>query len=72
MTTQTGTPYVVVRNNRVELHNTRFSGPIHLFAQGAQTAVMSGNVIVVTFDSGRVAEYRVTAQGNAVIHIKNL
>jgi hypothetical protein len=72
MNNRTGTPYVVVRNNRVELRNTRFSGPIHLFAQGAHTAVMNGDVIIVTFSTGRVAEYRVTNSGNAVIQIKNL
>ncbi len=71
MNNRTGTPYVVVRNRQVELRNTRFSGPIHLFAHGAQAAVMNGDVIVVTFDSGRVSEYRVTASGNAVIQVKN-
>lgn len=66
------TPYVVVRNKRVELRKTNSSGPIHLFAQGAVSALMNGDVIVVTFDTGRVAEYRVTPSGNSVIQIKNL
>ncbi len=67
-----GTAYVVVRNRQVELRNTNFTGPIHLFAFGAQAAVMNGDVIVVTFDTGRVAEYRVTESGNAVVQTRNL
>lgn len=72
MSNRKDTPYVVVRNNRVELRKTNSSGPIHLFAQGAVSALMNGEVIVVTFNTGRVAEYRVNPSGNSVRQIKNL
>lgn len=66
------TPYVVARNGRVELRRPSFAGPIHLFAQGAISAVMQGEVIIVTFKDGRVAEYKLSTSGNAVIQTRNI
>jgi hypothetical protein len=39
-----GTAYVVARNGQVELRRTNFSGAVHIFAQGAVSAVMQGDV----------------------------
>lgn len=58
--------YVVVRNNRVELRRMNVSGPVATFASGATTAVLQGNVIVVTMQNGKVVLYKVNAAGNAV------
>jgi hypothetical protein len=66
------TPYVVARNGRVELRRPSFAGPIHLFAEGAVSAVMQGAVIIVTFQDGRIAEYKLSSSGNAVIQVRNL
>jgi hypothetical protein len=56
----------------IELRRPSFAGPIHLFAQGAVSAVMQGEVIIVTFKDGRVAEYKLSASGNAVIQTRNI
>jgi hypothetical protein len=68
----TGQPYVVVRNNQVELRRTDLTGPVHLFGHGAVAAVMSGDTIVVTFKDGRISEYRVNPGNTSVSLIKNL
>jgi hypothetical protein len=67
-----GQPYVVVRNNQVELRKTGFTGPLTFFGQGATSAILSGDTVVVTFKDGRVAEYQLTPGNNSVIHIRNL
>jgi hypothetical protein len=65
-------PYVVVRDNRVELRRTDLAGPIHLFGQGAVNAVMQGTAIIVTFKDGRISEFRVNPGNTSVSLIKNL
>lgn len=67
-----GTAYVVARNGQVELRRTNFSGAVHIFAQGAVSAVMQGDVIIVTFKTGRVAEYRLSASGTSALMVKNI
>lgn len=69
---KTGQPYVVVRNNRVELRRTDLAGPIHLFGQGAVSAVMQGNVIIVAFRDGRISEFRVNPGNTSVMLIRNI
>lgn len=71
-TKQKGSAYVVARNGHVELRRTNFSGPLQIFAEGAVSAVMQGEVVIVTFKTGRVAEYRLSQTGNAVVMVKNL
>jgi hypothetical protein len=66
------TPHGVARNGRVELRRPSLAGPIHLFAQGAVSAVMQGEVIIVTLKDGRLAEYKLSTSGNAVIQTRNI
>ena len=67
-----GSAYVLARNGQVELRRTGFSGPLQIFAQGAVSAVMQGEVIIVTFKTGRVAEYRLSATGNSALMVRNI
>lgn len=67
-----GQPYVVVRNNQVELRKSNVSGPVQLFAQGAVSAILSGDTIIVTFKDGRVGEYRLNPGNNTVMHVRNI
>lgn len=62
----------MARNGQVELRRTNFSGPLHIFAQGAVSAVMQGEVIIVTFKTGRVAEYRLTSSGTSAVMVRNI
>lgn len=58
--------YVVVRNNRVELRKMNTSGPLATFASGATTAVVQGDVVVVTLKNNKVVFYKINKLGNAV------
>lgn len=62
--------YVTVRNGRVELRSTAFSGAIHVFSENVTSAVMQNEVIIVTQKNGRVSEYRVTPQGTGVMLVR--
>jgi len=64
------TYYVTVRNGRVELRSTTFSGAIHVFAQDAATAILQNDTIVVTLKNGRVAEYRLTDTRTAAVLVR--
>lgn len=67
-----GQPYVVVRNNQVELRKSNVSGPVQLFAQGAVSAILSGDAIIVTFKDGKVGEYRLNPGNNTVNHVRTV
>jgi hypothetical protein len=58
--------YVVVRNNRVELRKMDIGSPVATFGTGATTAVLNGNQVIVTFRNGKIAIYKVNAQGTGV------
>lgn len=58
--------YVVVRNGRVELRKMNASGPITTFAAGATTAVVQGDIVVVTLKNGKVVFYKINKIGNSV------
>lgn len=58
--------YVVVRNNRVELRKMDVGTPVCTFATGATTAVLQGNMVVVTLRNGRIALYKVNSTGTSV------
>lgn len=58
--------YVVVRNGRVELRRMNASGPIVTFAQNATTAVVQGNIVVVTLRNNKVVFYKINTLGNSV------
>jgi len=63
---------VLVRNNQVELRKHGSGGGIVNFAQGAVSAVMNGNSVVVTFKTGRVALYRLDVKRCTVSLIGNI
>lgn len=67
-----GSAYVVARNGQVELRRTNSTGPLQIFAQGAVSAMMQGEAIIVTFKTGRVAEYRLIPSGNGVVMVRNI
>lgn len=67
-----GQPYVVVRNNQVELRKTNVTGVIYTFAQGATNAVLTGDTIVVNFKDGKVGEFRLTPGNNSAIHVRTV
>jgi hypothetical protein len=64
--------FVLVRNNQVELRKHGSGGGIVNFAQGAVSAVMNGERVVVTFRTGRVALYRVDVKRLSVSLIGNI
>jgi hypothetical protein len=64
--------FVLVRNNQVELRKRGSGGGIVNFAQGAVSAVMNGEGVVVTFKTGRVALYRVDVKRLSVSLIGNI
>lgn len=72
MTKTKGSPYVVVRNGQVELRRTDFTGAIQVFASGATSATLTGNVIIVTMKTGKTAEYRLTPTGNSAVLVRML
>lgn len=57
--------YVVVRNNRVELRKMDSGSPSCTFAVGATTAVLQGNIVVVTLRNGKVVLYKVNSTGTS-------
>jgi hypothetical protein len=67
-----GTPYVVVRNGYVELRRTNCSGAVFIFAHGAISAVLQGDVIVVTFKNRRMAEYRLSPSGTTALLVRHI
>ena len=64
--------FVLVRNNQVELRKHGSGGGIVNFAQGAVSAVMNGERVVVTFKTGRVALYRIDVKRLSVSLIGNI
>lgn len=58
--------YVVVRGGRVELRKMNAGSPSMTFASGATTAVLQGNMVVVTLKNGKVVLYKVNATGTSV------
>jgi hypothetical protein len=58
--------YVVVRNNRVELRKMDVGSPVATFGTGATTAVLQGKTVVVTLRNGKIAIYKVNANGTSV------
>lgn len=58
--------YVVVRNNRVELRKMDSGSPSCTFGSGATTAVLQGNIVVVTLKNGKVVLYKVNSTGTSV------
>lgn len=58
--------YVVVRNNRVELRKMDSGSPSCTFGSGATTAVLQGNMVVVTLKNGKVVLYKVNSTGTSV------
>ena len=64
--------FVLVRNNQVELRKHGSGGGIVNFAQGAASAFMNGERVVVTFKTGRVALYRVDVKRLSVSLIGNI
>ena len=67
-----GQPYVVVRNNQVELRKTNVTGAIATFAPGAASAILTGDTIVVTFKDGKVGEFRLNPGNNSVSHVRSV
>lgn len=58
--------YVVVRNNRVELRKMDVGSPVSTFGNGATTAVLQGNSVVVTLRNGKIAIYKINSSGTSV------
>lgn len=58
--------YVIVRGGRVELRRMDSGSASATFANGATTAVLQGNVVVVTLKNGKVVLYKLSKSGNSV------
>lgn len=58
--------YVVVKNGRVELRKMDVGSPVATFGNGATTAVMQGNTVVVTLRNGKTVIYKVNPSGTSV------
>lgn len=58
--------YVIVRNGRVELRKMDVGTPVSTFGSGATTAVLQGNIVVVTLKNGKVAIYKLNPSGTSV------
>lgn len=58
--------YVIVRGGRVELRRMDSGSPSATFASGATTAVLQGNVVVVTLRNGKVVLYKLNRTGSGV------
>lgn len=58
--------YVVVRNGRVELRKMGSGSPSSTFATGAVSAILQGNMVVVTLKNGKIVLYKLNSTGTSV------
>lgn len=63
----TGAYYIKVRNGKALLCNTEYAGPCMSFGTGVVSAILQGNIVVVTTDKGLVQTWRLDPDSRVVI-----